>query len=589
MQIFKSPSLIANRLLLVVCLMLPWLNPFTSAPSTSVVPLLLSWMLVACAMLLVVDEAPAYTTSSYHPFAPSKVVAIGEELSPKAISFFIRVRQTSFQNKWCLLLVVWFLVSALTVPAVIDRALTVGVVAAVACIWIAMQIGKRAANPANGLLHWLFAAWLLAALVSSVLAILQYLNMARELAPWVNQPHIGDAFANLRQRNQFASLTSIGLVALLGMVAEERNISKRYLVTAWSALALLAAGLACSVSRTGAVQWLVVFALAMLWAWKKRKHTHRALMYLVIGAPLLVILWSLVLPWVALQLNGVTGASLLLRVAGQAQDYAPCGGRRVLWTNALQMISQHPWQGWGLGETDFAHYSTDYHSERFCDLLDNAHNLPLHLALEFGIPFALLCCVLAVHWIHKKAKLYALTNVQCIAFAMLLVIGLHSMLEYPLWYGPFQIALGLALGLWAEQAQSEPVEADPFSGTRQQIFPNLVCGALFLGCLFVAWDYNRVAQIYRQPEMRDAAYRDNPMQAASQTWLFKNQVDFARLMTQSIKQENAQETYELAMRVLHYSPEPRVVERAVESLRLLGRTLEAEKLASRLPTITPRK
>jgi len=134
MQIFKSPSLIANRLLLVVCLMLPWLNPFTSAPSTSVVPLLLSWMLVACAMLLVVDEAPAYTTSSYHPFAPSKVVAIGEELSPKAISFFIRVRQTSFQNKWCLLLVVWFLVSALTVPAVIDRALTVGVVAAVACI-----------------------------------------------------------------------------------------------------------------------------------------------------------------------------------------------------------------------------------------------------------------------------------------------------------------------------------------------------------------------------------------------------------------------------------------------------------------------
>jgi hypothetical protein len=45
MQIFKNPQLLANRLLLVVCLMLPWLNPFTSAPSTSVIPLLLSWML----------------------------------------------------------------------------------------------------------------------------------------------------------------------------------------------------------------------------------------------------------------------------------------------------------------------------------------------------------------------------------------------------------------------------------------------------------------------------------------------------------------------------------------------------------------
>ena len=181
--------------------------------------------MVACALLLVVDEPLAYTTSSYQPFAPSKEVAIGEELSHKTISFFIRVRQTAFQNKWWLLLVVWFLVSVLTVPAVIDRALTVGVVAAFACIWIAVQIGKRAANPANGLLHWLLAAWLLAALVSSLLAILQYLNMARELAPWVNQPQMGDAFANLRQRNQFASLTSIGLVALLSMVAAERNMS----------------------------------------------------------------------------------------------------------------------------------------------------------------------------------------------------------------------------------------------------------------------------------------------------------------------------------------------------------------------------
>jgi type II secretory pathway component GspD/PulD (secretin) len=117
----------------------------------------------------------------------------------------------------------------------------------------------------------------------------------------------------------------------------------------------------------------------------------------------------------------------------------------------------------------------------------------------------------------------------------------------------------------------------------------LVCGALFLACLYAAWDYNRVAQIYRQPEMRDAAYRDNPMQAASQTWIFKNQVEFARLMTQSITQENAQATYDLAMRVLHYSPEPRVVEQAVQSLRLLDRDAEAENLANRIPTITPHK
>ena len=559
MQIFKSPSLLANRVLLAVCLILPWLNPFTSAPSTSVIPLLLSWMLVACALLLVVDEVPAF--------------------------------QVDFQNKWGLLLLLWFLVSALTVPEAIDRALTAGVLAGITCVWIAMQVGKRAANSDNGLLRWLLVAWLLAALISSVLAVLQYLDMARELTPWVNQPRTGDAFANLRQRNQFATLTSIGLVALLGWVATLQSISKLYLVMAWCAVALLAAGLACSVSRTGAAQWLLVVALVVVWAWKDRKQAHPVLMQLAIGAPLLVISWSLVLPWVALQLNGVMGASLLLRVVGQAQDYAACGGRRVLWGNALQMLAQHPWQGWGLGETDFAHFSTDYHGERFCDLLDNAHNFPLHLSLEFGLPFALASCVFAVLWIYKQANLRDLTNAQRIAFAVLLVLGLHSMLEYPLWYGPFQMTLGLALGLYARGAKAIPTETEPgpVSSTRLQLLPMFICSALFLACLYAAWDYNRVAQIYRQPEMRDAAYRDNPMQTASQSWLFKNQVDFARLMTQSITQENAQASYDLAMRVLHYSPEPRVVERAVQSLRLLGREVEAEKLTSRITSITPHK
>ena len=561
---FKSPQLLANRWLLLVCLVLPWLNPFTSAPSTSVIPLLLSWMLVACALLLVVDEAPA-------------------------ISISVRPMQALVQNKWGMLVLVWFAVAALAVPEVNDRALTAGVLAGLACIWIAMQMGKRAANSANGLLYWLLLAWLIAALVSSVLAVLQYLDMVRDWTPWVNQPRTGDAFANLRQRNQFASLTSIGFVALLGLVATAHSVSKRHMVMAWCALALLAAGLACSVSRTGAVQWLMVVALVFVWIWKDRKQMHPVVIQLAIGAPLFVIVWSLVLPWVALQCTGVMGASLLLRVAGQVQDYAACGGRRVLWSNVLQMLAQHPWQGWGLGETDFAHYSTDYPSERFCDLLDNAHNLPLHLALEFGLPFAVASCAFAAHWVYQQGKAHALTHAQRIGFAMLLVLGLHSMLEYPLWYGPFQMSLGLALGLWAGNAQTTVKEGDFEAGTHSQIFPMLLCSTLFLGCLYAAWDYNRVAQIYRKPEMRDAAYRDNPMQAASQSWLFKNQVDFARLMTQPITQENAQETYNLAMRVLHYSPEPRVVERAVESLRLLDKPLEAEKLASRIPVITPHK
>jgi O-antigen ligase len=94
---------------------------------------------------------------------------------------------------------------------------------------------------------------------------------------------------------------------------------------------------------------------------------------------------------------------MILRVTGQAQDYAACGGRRVLWSNVLALITQHPWLGWGWGETDYAHFMTGYNTLRFCDMLDNAHDFPLHLALELGVPFAVAVMVLVGVWVLRRA------------------------------------------------------------------------------------------------------------------------------------------------------------------------------------------
>jgi hypothetical protein len=58
----------------------------------------------------------------------------------------------------------------------------------------------------------------------------------------------------------------------------------------------------------------------------------------------------------------------------------------------LHLIAQQPWLGWGWGELSFAHYVTLYDGPRFVEILDNAHNLPLHLAVELGIPAAVLIC-----------------------------------------------------------------------------------------------------------------------------------------------------------------------------------------------------
>ena len=93
----------------------------------------------------------------------------------------------------------------------------------------------------------------------------------------------------------------------------------------------------------------------------------------------------------------------------------------------------------------------------------------------------------------------------------------------------------------------------------------LAAALLFIGCLYAAWDFNRVGQIYRQAASRDAAYRDNPLHHAKQSWLFKNQADFAELTTQTVTTDNAAELYPQALRLMHYSPEARVVQRVIDS------------------------
>ncbi len=582
-----------RNVLLCACIALPWLNPFTSPPSTSVLPLLLSWMMAACALLLVADlpmlkaQPQAYQQHAVHWVTG----VLGDPL-------FVWLGYA---------VVLGVCVSLLTVPQVVDVGATAGLVAAVVCMVTMAWVGRRVAWQDNRLMPWLVGAWIVAAVISSVLGVLQYLDMASALSPWVNQPAFkGDAFANLRQRNQFASLTSIGLVALLaasyallqleGKTQIWRFIRQRYIVVAaFVLLNVLAIGAACSMSRTAVVQWVAVSVLALLWAWlQNAKQSHQdmrsnfAWCGLVLSAPLLLLMWSFVMPLVSQHITGQQGANLALRVAGSIGDYGVCGSRSVLWTNVLQLIVQKPWFGWGWGETDIAHFLTLYKGQRFCDILDNAHNLPLHLALELGVPLAVcvLLCVVRWVWVRKPWQEHAIWRVM--AWGVLLVVGLHSLLEYPLWYGPFQMAVGLSVGLlWAlTPIQTISATADSagiaITSKANEGWSLLLATVFFMACLYAAWDFNRVSQIYKPVAQRDPTYSSNPLAYAKQSWLFRNQAEFAELTMQQVTASNAQAVYDQAQRVVHYSPEARVVQRLIDSARLLGHDDEADHWALRL-------
>ena len=341
---------------------------------------------------------------------------------------------------------------------------------------------------------------------------------------------------------------------------------------------LLALGNAASGSRTGLLQWLLIPLLTA--GWRQRRQ-------LVLAGQALLAYGAAVfaLPWLLGLVTGVQSGGLLGRLA----EAPGCASRKVLWANVLTLIGQKPWLGWGWGELDYAHFITPYSGPRFCDILDNAHNLPLHLAVELGIPAAVLICG-GIGWLVWRAKPWRDTDpVRQMAWCVLAAIGLHSLLEYPLWYGPFQMAVGLCVGLlWVGRILPHNFQPE-FKPKRRvaHVLQALVAMTMIAILAAAALSYRQVSQIYLPPEQRSAAYQDDTLAKIRGNWLFHDQALFAELSMTPLTPGNAAQVHAMARELLHYSPEPRVIEKLIESAVMLGREREALRYLARYRAAFP--
>ena len=146
---------------------------------------------------------------------------------------------------------------------------------------------------------------------------------------------------------------------------------------------------------------------------------------------------------------------------------------------------------------------------------------------------------------------------------MLAILLVHSFLEYPLWYGPFQLAAGLCIGLlWpGREAEAAPATTTWARG---------VVAAATVVLLYAVWDYRRVSQIYLPAEERLAPWRDDTADHVAKSRIFSQQARFALLTIAPLARDNARWTLDTAEAVLHYSPEPKIIEKAIESATMLG-------------------
>jgi hypothetical protein len=196
------------------------------------------------------------------------------------------------------------------------------------------------------------------------------------------------------------------------------------------------------------------------------------------------------------------------------------------------------------------------------------------LSVELGLPFAVLWLSALALYVLGKARAAWFAGhadwraTSLLGWGVLLMLAVHSLLEYPLWYAPYQVALGLALGLMAECKTGHASGCEPciptFAGVTQWLG-----AALVLFCAYAAFDYHRVSQLFKPADQRSVFYQNNTPAQAQRSWLFGNQVRFAKLLMLTINQDNAQEAWQLGQQVIHFSPEPRVFKALIAAGTLL--------------------
>uniref|UniRef100_C5CRA4 O-antigen polymerase n=1 Tax=Variovorax paradoxus (strain S110) TaxID=543728 RepID=C5CRA4_VARPS len=521
----------------------PFLCPLVAGPSVQAWQLLATWVCLA-AMLLVIPAA-----------TPSR--GIWAWLGAGAVAVVLFSSPHAGAAAW--------------LPPVVVLA----AMAAAACVGAGMVRGGPGTSGA------LAMGVLVAGLVSAVLGLLQYYGLAEPLVPWTTTPALGQAYGNLRQRNQFATLISMALVAALWIYAAQPSARiRRWLVAA--ALLLLVAA-AASTSRTGLLQLLSIVGVAAFIARRERRGVapDDAAGAPPFSLPPPLVLLAMIpvyfaIAWLLPQLAAGEVEGMMQRL----QEGAPGDHTRmILWRNVLSLIAAHPLAGWGWGELAFAHYSTLYDGPRFPEILDNAHNLPLHLAVEMGIPVSVLVCGGFVWMVLAARPWRERDSVRLMAWGMLGAIALHSLLEYPLWYGPFQLVFGLCLGmLWPARG------AD---AVLPPVLSSIAAAVLMAVVGYATWDYIRISQIYVARDERLPAYEDGTLAKARKSWLFARQVDFAELTLTAVTPDNAAAMHSLAERTLHFSPEPRVIVKLIESAELMGRRDEARDQAERFRIAFP--
>ena len=363
--------------------------------------------------------------------------------------------------------------------------------AAALAAWSGWRIGGSAER--SDLAALFFGGLAVAGAAGTLLALVQVFHPAWADGRWIAIPTMpGRAVGNLRQPNHFSTLMVFACVGVTWLGVRGRLPAR----LACAALVAFIGVIVLTASRTGMVAMLLLTAWGAL-----DRRLPRGLRWALVAAPLVYGL-----AWGGMWLWSHADQTVAFAAEARLHDGSDISSSRFgIWSNVLSLIAQQPWTGVGYGRFNFAWTMTPFPG-RPVAFFDHTHNIVLQWAVEFGVPLAAVMVVLsAAAFVTLVRPRGAVAPDQVglagAAAVMVATAGLHSLLEYPLWYAYFLLptAFAFGLGLSTRSTASGPTEpsarlaARPQAASGPAALAGLLMAALGIWC---ALDYQSAANIY---------------------------------------------------------------------------------------------
>lgn len=377
----------------------------------------------------------------------------------------------------------------------------------------------------------------------------------------------GQVFANLGQRNQFADYLWLGVLSAIYLQARQRLRPWQFLLAAIP-LAL------CAVFTASRSVYLYIAATAILsFAVGYRQSDFASIRRStgwVIAAALLVEL--------AKHFGNVSDVAMV--TAGE-RLYSDPGGistRFALWQIAWNSFLQAPLLGVGLGGFSWQTFALagSVPPGSLPGAAEHAHNLFAQLLAEFGIASLLTLTLVGVA-LWRDFQKQAWGHGHWWGLAAITIVGLHSQLEYPLWYAFFLGPMAILLGALAPR----PISIDLGKLGPRAMALLLLAGIWIMGNLYRDYSLLEDTMHWRDIDTTQQASWPEVHTRLSKLYgesLFPHYVQLYYALAAPISPDNLEEKLAITADSLLFSPVDRLVFKYPALLALAGRQDEAQQM-----------